>query len=301
MPVIETRELTKLYPSGAGIRDIHLKVEAGEIFGFLGANGAGKTTTIRLLLGLLRPDQGEIFVLGTNPLQGEGIPCRRRLGYLPGELALYSHLTGGALLSFFSQAMGGQGKEARDLAERLSFSREDFKGKISTYSRGMKQKLGLMIALQHRPELLIMDEPTTGLDPLMQLRVYELLDEYVQSGGTVFMSSHNLTEVERVCHRVAIIRDGRLLSIEDVEQLQRHSLYSLELLLDPLLSPTDLRELGLQDIHVIDDWVQGKFAGDLDTFLRAIMARSTIKDCSCVGGKLEDLFLTYYGQREGQG
>jgi ABC-2 type transport system ATP-binding protein len=218
-PAIETRSLSKHYGAVVALSDVSLRVEAGEIFGFLGPNGAGKTTTIRLLLGLLSPSSGDAVVLGrrvTAAAQG-----RQDLGYLPGELSLWPALTGARTLSFLEQLTGRPATRRAELVERLGLSARDLARRVRTYSDGMKQKIGIVQALQCEPRLVLLDEPTKGLDPLMQQSFYDLLHELPGRGTTVFFSSHILPEVERVCNRVAMLRSGQLAMVGDVDQIRQ--------------------------------------------------------------------------------
>ena len=203
--VIETHQLTKAYGAHRGINDVDLVVDEGEAFGFLGPNGAGKTTTIRTLLDHLRPTSGKAFVFGIETTV-DPVAIHRRVGYLPGEFALYDKLTGGQTIDYFANLRGGVDEAyQRDLIARLDL---DTSRRFKEYSKGNKQKVGLIVALQHRPDLLILDEPTSGLDPLVQQTFFEVIREAKAEGRTVFLSSHILGEVEKTCDRVAIIRDG---------------------------------------------------------------------------------------------
>ncbi len=298
MVVVETSELTKVYASGDGIWGINIEVEKGDIFGFLGANGAGKTTAIRVLLGLLYPTAGKVRVLGEDPLKKAGILKRREIGYLPGELALYEECTGQELLDFFASSKGEDPKDRSRVMEAISFASSDLKRKVREYSRGMKQKLGIIITLQHRPRVVFMDEPTTGLDPLIQLEIYRLLQGYAADGGTVFMSSHNLAEVEKVCNRVAIIRQGKLVALEEVEKLRRHRVYSIEFTMDIKPQLEQLEKIGLKEADVLDGLIRGKISGDLDEFLRKLLKVGKVEDLNCSRGRLEDIFLEYYQLEE---
>lgn len=216
MAAIATENLTKFYGRQRGIEGVNLDVREGETFGFLGPNGAGKTTTIRLLLDFIRPTRGRASVLGLDA-QRDTIAVRRRVGYLPGEPGLYDHLSGEEYLGYLASFRGGEDPaRRRELAARLDI---DLRRRIRTLSRGMKQKIAIIQALMHGADLLILDEPTSGLDPLMQHVFYELIEEEKAKGRTVFMSSHILSEVERVCDRVAIIRNGSIALVEDVATL----------------------------------------------------------------------------------
>ena len=214
-PAIETSRLTKHY--GHQIRaleSLDLVVRQGEVFGFLGPNGAGKSTTIRLLLGFLHPTSGSGRVLGLDIVR-DSVAIRRRIGYLPGGIALYDTLSGERLLDYLAELTGRPPVRRRELCDRLELSSSTLKRLVRDYSRGMRQKIGIVQALQHDPELAILDEPSEGLDPLMQRAFYEILDALKAEGRTIFFSSHVLSEVERVCDRVAIVRQGRLVALEE--------------------------------------------------------------------------------------
>ncbi|MFD8081404.1 ABC transporter ATP-binding protein [Kitasatospora sp. NPDC059722] len=219
-PVIELRELTKRYGATVGIDRLDVEVAAGEVFGLLGPNGAGKTTTLRCLVGLLQPSGGRVRVLGLDP-----VADHRRLapsiGYLPGELRLYPELTGQQTLDLLAALQGALVPRRRELCERLALTRADLGRAVGEYSRGMKQKLGLVQALQHRPGVVVLDEPTEGLDPLVQETFFELLAEETAAGRTVLLSSHVLPEVQRTCERVAIVRRGRLVTVRSVAELRQ--------------------------------------------------------------------------------
>jgi beta-exotoxin I transport system ATP-binding protein len=216
---IELEALTKRYGPTVGIQDLDLVVERGEVFGFLGPNGSGKTTTIRCLVGLLKPSAGRTRVLGLDPLAGHP-RLAPKLGYLPGELRLYGELTGAQHLQLLGDLQGAPTPRRNELCRRLDLSARDLGRPVAGWSRGMRQKLGLVQALQHEPELAIMDEPSEGLDPLVQETFFALLDEAREAGRTVFLSSHVLAEVQRACGRVAIVRGGRLATVQAVEALR---------------------------------------------------------------------------------
>ena len=224
--VIETQQLTKSYGKYRGIVDVDLVVKEGEIFGFLGPNGAGKTTTIRVLLDLIRATSGTAKVFGIESA-ADPVAIHRRIGYLPGEWNLYDRLTGSETIRYFANLRGGIDKAyVDDLIQRLDL---DPSRRFREYSRGNKQKVGLITALQHKPELLILDEPTSGLDPLVQQTFNEILWEAKGEGRTVFLSSHIISEVERTCDRVAIIRDGRIVRVDTVEGVRALAAHEVEL------------------------------------------------------------------------
>jgi ABC-2 type transport system ATP-binding protein len=224
--IIQTEKLTKSYGKFRGIVDVDLEVNEGEIFGFLGPNGAGKTTTIRILLDLIRPTSGTARVFGIEAA-ADPVAIHRRLGYLPGEWNLYDRLTGAETITYFANLRGGIDRAYVDqLVQRLDL---DPSRRFREYSKGNKQKVGLICALQHRPELLILDEPTSGLDPLVQQTFNELLFEARAAGRTVFLSSHIISEVERTCDRVAIIREGRIVRLDTVEGVRALAAHEVEL------------------------------------------------------------------------
>ncbi|MEU8511059.1 ABC transporter ATP-binding protein [Kitasatospora sp. NPDC048722] len=238
-PAIELAALSKYYGRKAGIEHLDLTVQRGEVFGFLGPNGAGKTTTIRCLVGLLRPSAGRIRLLGLDPV-ADHRRLAPRLGYLPGELRLYPELTGAQTLRLLGDLQGAPTRRRGELCERLGLTAADLARPVREYSRGMKQKLGLVQALQHDPELVVLDEPTEGLDPLVQEVFFHLLDEASRAGRTVLLSSHVLPEVQRSCGRVALVRAGRLVSVRAVSALREERARRVRLVLADGLGARDL-------------------------------------------------------------
>lgn len=218
-PAIELTGLTKRYGPVVGVDRLRLTVRPGEVFGFLGPNGAGKTTTLRCLTGLLRPGEGRVRVLGLDPIADHG-RVAPQLGYLPGELRLYPELSGAETLDLLSALQGAPVPRRGELCDRLGLTPAILARPVGGYSRGMKQKLGLVQAMQHDPHLVVLDEPTEGLDPLVQETFFALLGEASAAGRTVLLSSHILPEVQRTCGRVAIIRDGRLVTVQTVAGLR---------------------------------------------------------------------------------
>ncbi len=289
--VIETEGLTKYYGRSRGIIDVTLQVEQGEIFGFLGPNGAGKTTTIRLLLDLIRPTRGHARVLGLDP-QRDGVEVRRRVGYLPGELALYPDLTGQQVLEYAAHLRHGvPQKEIARLADRLE---ADLRRPIRTLSHGNRQKIGIIMALMHRPELLILDEPTTGLDPLMQQALYELLEEVRRDGRTVFFSSHILPEVERLCDRVGILREGRLVAVETVSGLKKVAVRRMDLVFEGPVDPTPFRSLpGVREVAASGSTLHIAVQGSLDPVVKTA-AQHTVLNIVTYEPNLEEAFLAFY-------
>ena len=289
--VISTRGLTKHYGPIHALVDLDLEVRQGEIFGFLGPNGAGKSTAIRTLLGYLLPTRGGAQVLGLD-IVNESVEIRRRTGYLPGGIALYDSLTGEEVLDYLVDLQGSAPLRRAELCERLELPGSVLRRKVRDYSRGMRQKIGVVQALQHDPELAILDEPTEGLDPLMQHAFYRLLDDLRNDGRTVFFSSHVLSEVERLCDRVAIVRAGRLMAVHDVDELlarrrRRVMLRWRGAAPDPTTLP------GLEDVRVDGDRIIGTLSGEVSGFVRAI-ASPSLEDLTIEPASLEEAFLEYY-------
>ena len=292
MPVIETRGLTKRYGRelAPALAALDLAVEPGEIFGFLGPNGAGKSTTIRLLLGFLHPTAGGGTVLGHDIDRGS-VEIRRRTGYLPGGIAFWDGLTGERLLDELAAMSGRRPVRRAELLDRLELGAA-MRRPVRDYSRGMRQKLGIIQALQHDPELAILDEPSEGLDPLMQRAFYEILDELKAAGRTIFFSSHVLSEVERICDRVAIVRRGRLVALEDVAALLARRKRNVELRFTGEAPMLDFVP-GVTDVHVTGDRLTCRLEGDVAPFLAAI-AFARIHDLTIEPARLEDAFLEFY-------
>ena len=291
--VIRTEKLTKFYGSHRGIIEVDLEVQKGEVFGFLGPNGAGKTTTIRTLLDLIRPTSGKAFVFDIES-SADPAAIHRRIGYLPGEFALYDRLTGGQTLEYFGNLRGGVDRAYQaQLIERFDL---DPSRRFREYSKGNKQKVGLVAALQHKPELLLLDEPTAGLDPLIQQTFFELLRESVKDGGTVFLSSHILSEVERSCDRVAIIREGRLVRVDRVDALRDLAHHQVELRFAGPAPVTEFKKLpGISDVEVEDHVLRLRVLGPITPVVQAA-ARLGVIDFLSHEPSLEETFLAQYGR-----
>jgi ABC-2 type transport system ATP-binding protein len=290
--VIKTENLTKSYGTHRGIVDMDLEVQEGEVFGFLGPNGAGKTTTIRTLLDLIRPTHGRAFLFGTES-SADPVATHRRIGYLPGEFTLYDRLTGGQTLEYFANLRGGVDPSYQAaLIARLDL---DPSRRFREYSKGNKQKVGLIIAFQHRPELLILDEPTSGLDPLVQQSFLALVGEAKAEGRTVFLSSHVLGEVERVCDRVAIIRDGRLVKVDRVEALRDLTHHQVELRFSGPAPAAEFARLpGVSDVVANDGVLRLRVVGAIAPVVRAAAGYELI-DFVSREPSLEETFLAQYG------
>jgi ABC-2 type transport system ATP-binding protein len=291
--IIKTEKLTKSYGSHRGIVDVDLEVQKGEVFGFLGPNGAGKTTTIRLLLDLIRPTGGKAFVFGIETTV-DPISIHRRVGYLPGEFTLYDKLTGGETLEYFANLRGGVDRAYQaSLIERFDL---DPSRKFKEYSKGNKQKVGLVAALQHKPELLILDEPTAGLDPLVQQTFFTVLRESVADGHTVFLSSHVLSEAEKACDRVAIIRDGRIAMVDRVDALRDLAAHQVELRFTGPVPAAEFERIpGVSNVTAEDHVLRMHVTGPIAPIVKAA-ARFDITDFVSREPSLEETFLAQYGQ-----
>ncbi len=295
--IIQTERLTKTYGAQRGIIDVDLEVEQGEVFGFLGPNGAGKTTTIRTVLDLIRPTSGRALVFGIES-SADPVAIHRRAGYIPGEFTLYDRLTGGQTLTYFANLRGGVDRAYQaSLIERFEI---DPSRRFKELSKGNKQKIGLVIALQHRPELLILDEPTSGLDPLVQQSFYALVREAKAEGRTVFLSSHILSEVERTCDRVAIIREGRLVKVDRVEALRDLAHHQVELRFAGPVPEAEFAALpGVSDVAAQDHVLRLRVSGAITPVVQAA-ARHELLDFVSREPSLEETFLAQYGTQPTQ-
>jgi ABC-2 type transport system ATP-binding protein len=310
MSAIATVSLTKHYgrrplpirppflepgPLVRALEDLTIEVRPGEIFGFLGPNGAGKSTMIRILLGFLHPTAGSASVLGLDAVR-DSVEIRRRIGYLPGGIALYDSLTGESLLDYLVALTGRPPVRRAELCERLELSTRTLRRLVRDYSRGMRQKIGIVQALQHDPELAILDEPTEGLDPLMQHAFYRILDDLRRDGRTIFFSSHILSEVERVCDRVAIIRQGHLVALEEIGELLARRKRNVEMRLagpPPRLDGVP----GVTGVEETEGLLTCHLEGDIGPFLAAI-AGAPITDLTIEPAHLEEAFLEFYEDAE---
>jgi ABC-2 type transport system ATP-binding protein len=291
--IISVNALTKRYGTSRGVEDVTFEVAEGEVFGFLGPNGAGKTTTIRTLMGLLRASAGGATIGGLD-CWAQSTEVKRLVGYLPGEFALDAALTGAQILQYLGNLRGGVDQAyLKALVERLEL---DPSRRFREYSRGNKQKVGLVQAFMHRPKLLIMDEPTSGLDPLNQVEFYRMVAEVKADGRTVFLSSHNLPEVEQTCDRVGIIREGRLVKADAVHTLKdlQHHLVELSFA-TPTSSQAFATLPGVQQAEQgsTPTVVRLSVQGDLGAVLQAA-AQHGATNISTQEPTLEEIFLRYY-------
>lgn len=292
--IISVNNLSKFYGETLGVQDLNFSVSQGEIFGFLGPNGAGKTTTIRMLLDLLRPSFGQIHIFGKE-IYDHSLEIRRRSGYLPGNFSAYGNMTGIDFLHFAGSMRRTSPKLQSSLIDRFQLSKEDLSQKVKHLSHGTLQKLGIIQAFFHQPELLILDEPTIGLDPLMQEEFYRLLFEVQNKGKTIFFSSHNLAEVEKICHRIAIIRDGKLVALETLESLKKKKVRRLKFILKEPVD--DLKLPGANLVKQKDLYYEYLVEGDMKPLLQKLSSLP-IDDLIFPEPDLEEVFMAYYHKEE---
>lgn len=292
---IVVNDLTKYYGDVKGNEDVSFEVYDGEIFGFLGPNGAGKSTTIRLILGFLKPDSGEIRVLGRDVLdEDELVGIKRHVGYVPGEFTFHEGLTGDAVLNYFESMRGGERRDELTSTFSPPLGRE-----IGEYSTGNKQKLALVQAFMHDPDLVVMDEPTRGLDPLMQRKVYDFLLDESDDGTTVFFSSHILGEVEKIADRVGVIRDGEIAGVEDIDEVVSMSGKVLEIETADRIETSEFEIDGIEKVETMPPSEGGMSrlsmvaTENYDALMKRI-AEHTVVDLSVRETTLEDLFMHYY-------
>lgn len=302
--VIEINGLSKTYGSGSNqtlaLDNLHLQVSRGEIFGYLGPNGAGKTTTIRLLLDLIRPTSGSAKIFGMD-IRDDSVEIHRRIGFLPGELSLWEGRTGDQIINYVASVRGdtrGIVKHADELAQRLDL---DTTKRVRDLSSGNKRKLGLVIAMMHSPELLILDEPTGGLDPLVQQTFHEMMEEYRAKGRTVFLSSHVLSEVQAICNRVGILRDGELKAVESVEKITNVEFHWVDVTFRDAIPAGFEQQLesmpSITDVSANGTRVRMRMIGDFDPLLRAISS-GYVEMLHVDEPSLEEIFLAYYSGDE---
>jgi len=302
--VIETKNLTKYYGKDRGIENLNLEIKEGEIFGFLGPNGAGKTTTIRLLLRLINPTSGKAFIFGKD-VSRHYVNILCNVGYLSGDLSLYEKMTGKEILDFSSSFYNlpavatvlQAGKKdlfefRKEMIERLKC---DLGVPFKRLSKGNKQKIGVLLALFHKPRLLVLDEPTAGLDPLTQNELYRILFDLKKEGITVFLSSHNLPEVEKVCDRIGIIREGELVDVETIEELRAHRKKIAEIHFEERYKKEDFYNLeGVEIIEAREDFLYLYAKSSAINPLLKLLSDYKIKDINFSYPDLEKVFLKYY-------
>ena len=289
---IRTESLTKHYGEVKALIDLSLEVRMGEVFGFLGPNGSGKTTMIRTVLDLIRPTEGRAEILGMDTHE-ETVEIRNHIGYVPGDLAMYPNLTGRDTLTYFANLRGGvDWSYVVELAERLSV---DLDVKVGDYSSGNRQKVGIIQAFMNRPQVLVMDEPSTGLDPLVQREFQEMMREVAADGRCVFLSSHTLSEVQRVADRVGIIRHGRLVDVESVHDLRSKAIRRVELFFDTDIDASIFEAVaGVREAKANQTSIVLSFDGHMDQLLKTATDHYHLVDITSQEADLEEIFLTYY-------
>lgn len=286
--IIEIKNLHKHFGKLHAVDGISFDVKKGEIFGFLGPNGAGKSTTIRCMMAFIKPNSGGISILGHDMLD-DSTEAKKQIGYLPGNVKLYDNWTGWEHIKFFESVRKAPGN-AESLIKRLDF---DPNRKFKHLSSGNKQKLGLILALMHEPKLIVMDEPTVGLDPLLQNEIYNILLEMRSKGSTVFISSHNLPEVERLCDRAAIIKNGKLVAIENIKDLSNKKIHKIDVKFADKYSVGEFKAMGASNISETSDGLSISVGGDINLALKMIM-RHKVLDIDISHGSLEDIFMKFY-------
>ncbi len=290
MNTIEVKDLRKHFGSTKAVDGISFDVRQGEIFGFLGPNGAGKTTTIRCLMDFIRPTSGSIQLLGQDS-QANSVELKHRIGYLSGYVRLYDKWTGWEHIRFF-QKFNSRSDSSAELIKRLDFDPTRKAGQLSS---GNKQKLGILLAIMHDPKLLILDEPTIGLDPLLQNEIYKLLRERVQKGATVFFSSHNLPEVEKICTRVGIIRQGKMVAVQSIDELKEKKVYRIHA---HAAGGFDRSRFNLSNVSFLEspaNELSLEVRGDV-TGIVQLLGKYQLSDLSIERAPLEQIFLEYYEQ-----
>ena len=289
---IHTEGLTKHYGDFPALVDLNLDVSVGEIFGFLGPNGAGKTTMIRTILDEIRPTAGSATIAGLDS-HGDSVEIRNHIGYVPGDLAMYPNLTGRDTITYFANLRGGVDWDfVESLADRLD---ADLSKKVGDLSSGNRQKVGLIQAFMSKPDVLIMDEPSSGLDPLVQREFQTMMREVASDGRTVFLSSHTLSEVQRVADRVGIIRRGKLITVEGVADLRSKAIRTVNLYFDETVDRSVFEPLpGVRSVKVENHHVILSFDGQMETLLKVAVERYSLLDISTHEADLEEIFLTYY-------
>lgn len=299
-PAIEIKGLKKYFPTKYGfgpkikaVDGISFEVKKGETFGFLGPNGAGKTTTIRCLMNFLSATEGKITVLGLDSVR-DNVSIKNKIGYLPGNVRLYDKWTGEDHIKYV-EAIRGKSVNVKNLIARLDF---DPRRKFHDLSSGNKQKLGLILALMNEPDVLVMDEPTIGLDPLLQNVIYEILSEIRQKGVTIFISSHNLSEVEKICDRVGIIKEGKMVEVQTIKELEGKKIHRVEVRFasGQKYTATDFRFDGVKDVEKIADGLILTVGGDLNAVVKKL-AHYNLADIEITHASLEEIFLKFYKRK----
>jgi len=293
-PIIVIDQLKKSYGKIQAVNGISMSVEHGEIFGFLGPNGAGKTTTIRCMLDVIRPTRGTIRILGLDA-QRDKLALHQYIGYLPGDVHLPGQMTGKQIINYFSRLQGSEPVLLKDLVARFDV---EMKRPLKGYSKGMRQKIGIVLAFMCDPQVLILDEPTSGLDPLLQKVFNEFLLEEQARGKTIFMSSHIMSEVEKVCHRIAVIRKGELVTVEEVETLREKAGQRVTVEFgDPVTEEELSRIPGVTMVRRSNGHYQFNVSGSMDPLIKALSRHEVIR-LQVEEAPLEEVFLKFYEEPE---
>jgi len=289
---LEIKSLTKWYRSVCAVEDVSFDIKQGEIFGYLGPNGAGKTTTIRIFLGFIRASTGHAHLFGLDS-HVHSSKIRSRIGYVPGEYGMYEEMRGLEYLQFFGALRGYEKPPLRDrLIEMFGL---DISKRIKSYSHGTRQKLAIVQAFMHDPELLILDEPTIGLDPLMQQRFYELLKEMKERGKTIFLSSHILSEVEKVCDRVGILKQGRLVAVHQICEIKKSSLKTFEISFKQEVDESIFKLNGVRKVEKTGNTIRLWVDANINNILQ-IISEHPVENMSIQDASLEDIFMEYYSE-----
>lgn len=290
MSAIEVRNLKKYFGKTRAVDGVSFSVEKGEIFGFLGPNGAGKTTTIRCMMDFLKPTSGTVNFLGCDTGR-DFSKVKEKIGYLSGDVRLYDGWTGEDHILFL-ESLRRKKSAAQNLISKLNFNP---KVKFRSLSSGNKQKLGLILALSFQPEIVIMDEPTVGLDPLLQNTIYEILEELKRNGTTIFMSSHNLAEVDRLCSRVGIIKDGKLITIESIQELKNKRMHIVKVIFNEPFNRNDFVFANVEIQNELEDGLVMGVRGDINPLIKRLSSYN-IREFEISHASLEEIFLEFYGE-----
>jgi ABC-2 type transport system ATP-binding protein len=295
-PNIICQGLTKFYGATRGIEGLDLEVSHGEIFGFLGPNGAGKTTTIRLLMGMIRATSGKATVAGLDSWN-DAPRVKLHVGHIPGDVSLYDNLHVHDLLDYIDVYRPEPDPLRGELIERLDLDTEK---KVKALSRGNRQKVAIVLAMMHDPEILILDEPTLGLDPLMQQEFYTILGEFKERGHTIFLSSHILTEIERACDRVGIVKQGRLVDVRSIEEMRQNKIRHMDVIFSAPVDPGEFERLpNVLAVKQLDSTMRITIKGDVDLLVKQLAVHQ-VADLTFTQPSLEDFFLSFYGPSGGE-
>ena len=289
MSVINVQNLKKYFGNTKAVDGISFDVSEGEIVGFLGPNGAGKTTAIRCMMDFLRPDEGKIEILGLDA-QKDSEKLKKDIGHLSSESTLYNSWTGEEHINFLEKIRGDSQMD-EELTKNLKF---DAKKKVSALSTGNRRKLGLILALMHEPKLLIIDEPTIGLDPLLQNYIYEILKAHVAKGNTVFMSSHNLAEVEKICDRAVVLKEGKVVTVETMSDLRAKKIYTVFVHFEGEVPKKELTSDGAELVEELSNGLVLKVKGDIKPLLSKLNNYKNLKDLEITHASLEEVFMEFY-------